>query len=62
MPDFRGDKNLHLGDPVWAASTYDHTTRQYVISLDAAGAKKFRPVADEYGFREVDPKADDSEE
>jgi len=62
VPDFRGDKNLHLGDPVWAASTYDPDSHEYVVSLDAAGAKKFRPVADEYGFREVKSKADDSKE
>lgn len=65
MPEFRGSKNLHVGFPVWAASEYEHATRDYVITLDAAGAKKFRPLAEDYGFREVKSdtsKADDSEE
>jgi len=61
MPEFRGKTNLHLGYPVWAESKYDHEAREYVISLDAAGAKKFRPIADGYGFTEA-KKADDSKE
>lgn len=60
MAKFRGDKNLHLGgvEP-WAASTYDHTTRTYVIDLDAAGAKKFRSIAADYGFVEDKSSSDD---
>jgi hypothetical protein len=64
MPEFRGPKNLHVGD--WAKSEWDATGREYVITLDAAGAKKFRALPDEhkYGFREIKSaeKADDSED
>jgi hypothetical protein len=64
MPEFRGSKNLHIGD--WAKSEWDANAREYVIVLDAAAAKKFRALGKEhtYDFREVESakKADDSED
>lgn len=54
--EFRGSKNLHLGESPtnqWATSVWDHDAREYVIALDEANAKRFRPLAAEYGFHEV---------
>jgi hypothetical protein len=59
MTDFRGPRNLHLGHPVWAASTYDATTRDYVVTLEGDDIERFRSVADLYGFREVDAEPTD---
>ena len=52
MAKFRGTTNLHLGHPVWAASAYDHETREYVVEVDGDDAKRFRGVAADYGFVE----------
>ena len=59
MPEFRGSKNLHIGD--WAKSEWDAHGREYVIALDAAAAKKFRALGKEhtYDFREVEAPKDE---
>jgi hypothetical protein len=54
MATFHGPINLHLGsEPVWAASEYDHETHDYVVEVTGADLKKFRAVADGYGFVET---------
>lgn len=56
--EFRGSKNLHLGESPatqWATSVWDPIAREYVIALDETNAKRFRPLAAEYGFHEVAP-------
>lgn len=58
MPQFRGSKNLHIGSPAWASSKYDPETQEYVIDLSASDAKKFRPIAEAYGFAEVGGSSD----
>lgn len=63
MAKFHGPTNLHLGsEPVWAAAEYDPESHDYVVEVTGADLKKFRAVADEYGFVEdgkADAEADD---
>lgn len=54
MAKFHGKTNLHLGEPVWAGSEYDHESRAYVINVDGKDADRFRKVAAGYGFVEAD--------
>jgi hypothetical protein len=53
--EFRGPKNLHLGDShsPWATAVWDEDAREYVITLEKPHADRFRPLAEEYGYREV---------
>ena len=62
MAKFSGPVNLHLGagsdkdgQPVeaWAQSSYDPELGAYVVDVTGDDLKKFRAVADEYGFSEV---------
>lgn len=53
MAKFHGRTNLHLGsDPEWASAEYDPESHDYVIDVSGDDLKKFRAVADEYGFVE----------
>jgi hypothetical protein len=53
MARFHGQKNVHIGFPVWAASEYDPTAKTYVIEVSGKDADRFRQIADQYGFSEV---------
>lgn len=62
MAKFHGPKNLHLGVETdektglptegWAHAEYDPESHDYVIDVSGDDLKKFRAVADEYGFVE----------
>jgi hypothetical protein len=52
MAKFHGKTNLHLGEPAWATSVYDHEAHDYVIDVSDDDLKKFRAVAEGYGFVE----------
>jgi hypothetical protein len=53
MARFHGKTNLHLGEPVWAGSEYDHEARGYIIDVSGEAAERFRSVASDYGFIEA---------
>lgn len=67
MPTFRGNKNVLLQPegaekPVVQAA-YDHASRDYVVTLSAAEAKKHRAALLREGLHEVeDAPAADAEE
>jgi hypothetical protein len=65
MAKFSGPVNLQLGagadkdgKPVaaWAQSSWDHELGAYTVDVSGEDLKKFRAVADEYGF--VEDKGD----
>lgn len=53
MAKFHGSVNLILGgEKPWAESEWDPETGAYVVDVTGDDLKKFRAVADEYGFTE----------
>lgn len=62
MAKFHGPVNLHLGAsadkdgnpvPAWAQSEWDPESGSYVIDVTGDDLKKFRAVADDYGFSDA---------
>jgi hypothetical protein len=60
MAKFHGPVNLILGgEKPWAESEWDPETGSYVVDVTGENLKKFRAVADEYGFSEAKGSQDD---
>lgn len=53
MAEFHGDRGVHIGFPVWAKSVWYPDLKKYVVSVTGADLKKFRALAEQYGFAEV---------
>ncbi|WP_310962145.1 hypothetical protein [Nocardioides terrisoli] len=63
MAKFHGSTNLNLGGPdPWAVAAWDDESQSYVIDVTGEDLKKFRAVAEDYGFAESGSKKADKDD